>query len=42
MIDPSEPTPFSGLAWGVVAEDAGLPADLVNLVTGARVAIGRR
>jgi succinate-semialdehyde dehydrogenase/glutarate-semialdehyde dehydrogenase len=37
---PSELTPFSGLAWGVIAERAGLPAGVLNIVTGRPVAIG--
>ena len=40
VIKPSELTPFSGLAWGVLAEEAGLPPGIVNVVTGAPVAIG--
>ena len=40
VIKPSELTPFSGLAWGVLAEQAGIPPGVVNVVTGAPVAIG--
>ena len=40
VIKPSELTPFSGLAWGVLAEEAGLPAGIVNVVTGSPVEIG--
>ena len=37
---PSEFTPYCGLAWGVLAEKAGLPAGVVNIVTGDAPAIG--
>ena len=40
VIKPSELTPFSGLAWGVLAEEAGLPPGVVNVVTGSPVEIG--
>lgn len=37
---PSELTPYSGLAWGVLAEMAGIPAGVVNIVIGDAPAIG--
>ncbi|WP_393974480.1 NAD-dependent succinate-semialdehyde dehydrogenase [Xanthobacter flavus] len=37
---PSELTPYSGLAWGVLAEMAGIPAGVVNIVVGDAPAIG--
>lgn len=37
---PSEFTPYCGLAWGVLAEMAGIPAGVVNIVTGDAAAIG--
>lgn len=40
VIKPAELTPFSGLAWGVLAEEAGVPAGVVNIVTGKPAAIG--
>ena len=40
VIKPSELTPFSGLAWGVLAEEAGMPPGVVNVVTGSPVEIG--
>ncbi len=40
VIKPSELTPYSGLAWGVLAEMAGVPAGVVNIVTGDAKAIG--
>ena len=40
VVKPASQTPYSGLAWGVLAEEAGLPAGVVNIVTGAAGAIG--
>ncbi|EJN07863.1 NAD-dependent succinate-semialdehyde dehydrogenase [Herbaspirillum sp. YR522] len=37
---PSELTPYCGLIWGVLAEKAGLPAGVINIVTGDAAAIG--
>ncbi|MFG1207541.1 NAD-dependent succinate-semialdehyde dehydrogenase [Xanthobacter flavus] len=37
---PSELTPYSGLAWGVLAEMAGIPAGVVNIVVGDAPSIG--
>jgi succinate-semialdehyde dehydrogenase/glutarate-semialdehyde dehydrogenase len=37
---PSEFTPYCGMVWGVLAEKAGLPAGVVNVVTGDAAAIG--
>lgn len=37
---PSELTPYSGLAWGVLAEMAGIPGGVINIVTGDAKAIG--
>ena len=39
VIKPATQTPFSGLAWGELAELAGMPAGVVNVVTGAATAI---
>ncbi|MEN0002370.1 MAG: NAD-dependent succinate-semialdehyde dehydrogenase [Pseudomonadota bacterium] len=41
VIKPSEFTPFSGLAWGLLCEEAGIPAGVVNIITGNAEAIGR-
>ncbi len=40
VVKPSEFTPYCGLAWGVLAEMAGLPKGVVNIVTGDAKAIG--
>jgi succinate-semialdehyde dehydrogenase / glutarate-semialdehyde dehydrogenase len=40
VVKPSELTPFSALALGVLAEEAGIPAGVINIVTGAPAAIG--
>ncbi|MEL6437399.1 MAG: NAD-dependent succinate-semialdehyde dehydrogenase, partial [Pseudomonadota bacterium] len=41
VIKPSEFTPFSGLAWGQLCEEAGIPAGVVNIVTGDAAAVGK-
>jgi succinate-semialdehyde dehydrogenase/glutarate-semialdehyde dehydrogenase len=40
VVKPSEFTPFSALALGVVAERAGIPAGVINIVTGMPAEIG--
>lgn len=40
VIKPSEFTPYSALALGVLAEKAGIPAGVINIVTGLPQAIG--
>ncbi|MCX8997314.1 NAD-dependent succinate-semialdehyde dehydrogenase [Rhizobiaceae bacterium BDR2-2] len=40
VIKPSEFTPYSALALGVLAERAGIPAGVVNIVTGLPTGIG--
>ena len=40
VIKPAELTPYSGIAWGMLAEEAGVPAGVVNIVTGAPAPIG--
>ncbi|WP_173931539.1 NAD-dependent succinate-semialdehyde dehydrogenase [Chelativorans sp. Marseille-P2723] len=37
---PASQTPFSGLAWGVLVEEAGFPEGVVNIVTGSASEIG--
>jgi len=40
VIKPSEMTPFSALALGVLAERAGIPAGVINIVTGDPKSVG--
>ena len=40
VIKPASQTPYSSLAWGVLAEEAGLPAGVINVVTGKASEIG--
>jgi succinate-semialdehyde dehydrogenase/glutarate-semialdehyde dehydrogenase len=40
VIKPASQTPYSGLAWGVLCEMAGIPAGVVNVLTGSASAIG--
>jgi len=40
VIKPASQTPYSGLAWGVIAEMAGLPEGVMNVVTGSASQIG--
>jgi succinate-semialdehyde dehydrogenase/glutarate-semialdehyde dehydrogenase len=41
VVKPAEQTPFTALALGILAEEAGLPPGLLNIVTGDPVAIGQ-
>lgn len=41
VIKPSELTPYSALALGVLAESAGIPAGVINIVTGLPAEIGQ-
>ncbi|HEY4145947.1 NAD-dependent succinate-semialdehyde dehydrogenase [Pinirhizobacter sp.] len=40
VIKPAPQTPLSALAWGVLCEEAGIPAGVVNIITGDAIAIG--
>lgn len=40
VVKPASLTPFSALAWGVIGEKAGLPAGVINVVTGSASKIG--
>ena len=40
VIKPAEFTPYCGLVWGLLAEKAGIPAGVVNILTGDAVEIG--
>ncbi|WP_025029742.1 NAD-dependent succinate-semialdehyde dehydrogenase [Nitratireductor aquibiodomus] len=37
---PASQTPYSGLAWGVMCEEAGFPKGVVNILTGSASEIG--
>lgn len=38
---PASQTPYSGLAWGALCEEAGIPKGVVNIVTGSASEIGK-
>jgi len=40
VVKPASQTPFSGLAWGVLCQEAGFPPGVVNIVTGSASDIG--
>ncbi|MBC8083641.1 MAG: NAD-dependent succinate-semialdehyde dehydrogenase [Hymenobacter sp.] len=40
VVKPAELTPYCGLLWGLLAEQAGLPAGVVNVLTGDSAHIG--
>ncbi len=40
VVKPASQTPYSALAWGVLAEDVGIPSGVVNIVTGSPRPIG--
>ncbi|QIB34817.1 NAD-dependent succinate-semialdehyde dehydrogenase [Ancylobacter pratisalsi] len=40
VVKPATQTPYSGLAWGVLCEQAGFPAGAVNILTGSATKIG--
>ncbi len=40
VVKPASQTPYSALAWGVLSEEAGIPAGVVNILTGAARQIG--
>ena len=40
VVKPASQTPYSALAWGVLAEEAGIPKGVVNIVTGSPGEIG--
>jgi succinate-semialdehyde dehydrogenase/glutarate-semialdehyde dehydrogenase len=37
---PASQTPYSAIAWGLLAEEAGIPAGVINILTGSASAIG--
>lgn len=40
VVKPATQTPYSALAWGVLAEEVGIPKGVINIVTGAAGEIG--
>jgi succinate-semialdehyde dehydrogenase/glutarate-semialdehyde dehydrogenase len=40
VVKPATQTPYSGLAWGALCEEVGIPKGVVNIVTGAAGEIG--
>lgn len=40
VVKPATQTPYSALAWGVLAEQVGYPAGVVNILTGSASQIG--
>ncbi len=40
VVKPATQTPYSGLAWGLLAEQAGVPPGVVNILTGSASQIG--
>jgi len=40
VVKPAAQTPYSALAWGVIAEKAGLPKGVINILTGSASEIG--
>ncbi|WP_353172906.1 NAD-dependent succinate-semialdehyde dehydrogenase [Paracandidimonas soli] len=40
VVKPAELTPYCGLVWGLLAEKAGVPAGVVNILTGSSSEIG--
>jgi succinate-semialdehyde dehydrogenase/glutarate-semialdehyde dehydrogenase len=40
VVKPAELTPYCGLLWGLLAERAGLPAGVINVLTGDAAQIG--
>ncbi|MDH6232708.1 succinate-semialdehyde dehydrogenase/glutarate-semialdehyde dehydrogenase [Mesorhizobium soli] len=40
VVKPATQTPYSGLAWGALCEEVGIPKGVVNVVTGSAAEIG--
>ncbi|MCB1426280.1 MAG: NAD-dependent succinate-semialdehyde dehydrogenase [Zhengella sp.] len=41
VVKPASQTPYSGIAWGVLAEQVGFPRGVLNVVTGSASEIGQ-
>jgi succinate-semialdehyde dehydrogenase / glutarate-semialdehyde dehydrogenase len=40
VVKPASQTPYSALAWGVLAEEVGIPSGVINILTGPATEIG--
>jgi succinate-semialdehyde dehydrogenase/glutarate-semialdehyde dehydrogenase len=40
VVKPASQTPYSGLAWGALCEEVGIPKGVINVVTGSASEIG--
>lgn len=40
VVKPASQTPYSGLAWGALAEEVGFPKGVINILTGSAAEIG--
>ena len=40
VVKPASQTPYSGIAWGALAQEVGIPDGVVNVVTGSAAEIG--
>jgi succinate-semialdehyde dehydrogenase / glutarate-semialdehyde dehydrogenase len=40
VVKPATQTPYSALAWGVLAEEVGIPSGVINILTGPATEIG--
>ncbi|MEO3385639.1 NAD-dependent succinate-semialdehyde dehydrogenase [Mesorhizobium sp. CAU 1741] len=40
VVKPASQTPYSGLAWGALCEEVGIPKGVINIVTGSAGEIG--
>jgi len=40
VVKPASQTPYSGLAWGALCEEVGIPKGVVNIITGSAGEIG--
>lgn len=40
VVKPATQTPYSGIAWGILCEEVGIPKGVVNIITGSASEIG--
>lgn len=41
VVKPADLTPYSGIAWGILAEEVGIPKGVINIITGDAPPIGQ-